>query len=160
MEFGAVIAGVLDDAFTDGEGEIEAAIGRMALFEVRDDAQGVEVVVEVETIVLEFGIEGFFSGVAEGRVADVVDEGESFSEIGVEAKSFGEGAGDLRDFKSVGEAAAEVVAELGAGLAREDLGFSGESAEGAGVEDAGAIAGEVGAVRMRGLRESACGERG
>ena len=151
---------VLNDAFADGEGEIEAAIGGVALFKVSDDAQGVEVVVEAETVIGEFGVEGFFSGVAEGWVADVVNEGEGFSEIGVEAEGFSEGACDLRDFESVGESAAEMVAELSAGLTGEDLGFSGEAAEGAGVEDAGAISGEVGAVGGGGFGEGARGERG
>jgi hypothetical protein len=43
---GGVVAGVLDDAFADGEGEVEAAKGGVALLEPGDDAQGVEVVVE------------------------------------------------------------------------------------------------------------------
>ena len=67
MGGGGVVARVLDDAFADGEGEVESAKGRVALFKPGDDAQGVEVVVEAEAVGLERGVESFFAGVAEGR---------------------------------------------------------------------------------------------
>jgi len=50
---------VLDDAFADGKGEIEAAKGWVALLEPGYDAQRVEVVVEAEAMSLERGVEGF-----------------------------------------------------------------------------------------------------
>ena len=50
MMVGAVVAGVLDDAFADAEGEVEAAVGGVALLEVLDDAEGVQVVVEAEAV--------------------------------------------------------------------------------------------------------------
>jgi hypothetical protein len=93
---------VLDDAFTDGEGEIEAAEGGVPLLKPGDDAQGVQVVIEAEAMRLKGLIEGLFAGVAEGRMADVMGQGEGFGELGVEAEGRGEGAGDLGDFKSVG----------------------------------------------------------
>ena len=42
----AVVVRVLDDAFADFEGQVQAAEGGVALFEIFDDAQGVQVVVE------------------------------------------------------------------------------------------------------------------
>ena len=45
-----VVARVLDDALADAEGEIEAAMGGVALLEVLDDAEGVEVVVEAAAV--------------------------------------------------------------------------------------------------------------
>ena len=63
----------------------------------------------------------------------------------------GDGAGDLRDFEGVGEAVAEVVGVA----AGEDLGLGFEAAEGAGVDDAVAVALEVVAVGMRRFREAA-----
>lgn len=71
----------------------------------------------------------------------------------------GEGAGDLRDFESVGEAAAEVVAGRIVGETSEDLGFSGEAAEGAGMEDACGVASEGGTVGMGRLAMVAPDER-
>ena len=95
---------------------------------------------------LEGGVEGLFAGVAEGRMADVVDQGEGLGQLGIEAEGAGQGAGDLRDFKGVGEAAAEVVSGRVAGQAGKDLGLAGEAAEGAGVQDAGGVAGKGSAV--------------
>ena len=101
--------GVLDDAFADLEGQVQSAEGGIALLEIFDDSQGVEIVIEEESVVAHGGVESFFSGVAEGRVADVVDQGECLDEINIEAESSGDGAGDLRDFERVREAVAEVV---------------------------------------------------
>ncbi len=133
---GGVVAGVLDDALADAEGEVEAAMGGVALLEVLDDAEGVEVVVEAAAVALEALVQGALAGVAEGRVADVVDEGEGLGEVFVEAERAGDGAGDLGDLDGVGEAAAEVVG----GAAGEDLGLAGEAAEGARLHDAFAVA--------------------
>ena len=137
---GAVVAGVLDDAFADAEGEVEAAVGGVALLEVLDDAEGVEVVVEAAAVALEALVEGAFAGVAEGRVADVVDQGEGLGEVLVEAEGGGGGTGYLGDLHGVGEAAAEVVG----GAAGEDLGLAGEAAKGPGLDDALAVALEGG----------------
>jgi len=141
---GGVVAGVLDDAFAHGEGEIEAAEVEMAVLKKLDDAEGVEIVVEAEAVLAERVVEGALAGVAEGGMADVVGEGEGFGEVLIEAEGAGGGAGDLGDFEGVGEAAAEMVG----GALGEDLGFAGEAAKGAGVEDAADVALEGGAVGM------------
>jgi len=130
---------VLDDTFAHGEGEIESAEGRVALFEPGDDAQSVQVVVEAETVLTQSFIESFFAGVAEGRMADVVREGESFGELRVEAEGSGDGAGDLGDLESVGEPAAEVIGGELSGEAGEDLRLPRKTAEGASVEDSGSV---------------------
>ena len=44
-------------------------------------------------------------------MADVVNQGERFGEVLVEAERAGDGAGDLRDFDGVGEAVAKVIGE-------------------------------------------------
>jgi hypothetical protein len=133
---GGVVAGVFDDALANAEGEIEAAVGGVALLEVLDDTQGVEVVVEAAAVALEALVQCALAGVAEGRVADVVNEGESLGEVFVEAELAGAGAGDLRDLDGVSEAAAEVVG----GTAGEDLRLTSETAEGARLHDAFAVA--------------------
>ena len=71
---------MLDDAFANAEGEVEPAKGRIALFKPGDDAQGVQVVVEAEAVGAQGVVEGFFASVAEGRMADVVRQGERFGE--------------------------------------------------------------------------------
>ena len=135
VPIGAVVAGVLDDAFADAEGEVEAAVGGVALLEVLDDAEGVEIVVEEAAVALEALVESALTGVAERRVADVVDQGEGLGEVLVEAEAGGNGAGDLGDLDGVGEAGAEVVG----GAAGEDLGLAGETAEGSGLDNALAV---------------------
>ncbi len=95
--------------------------------------------------------ERFLAGVAEGRMADVVDQSQGLGEIDVEAQRSGDGAGDLRDFEGVGEAVAEVVGVA----AGEDLRLGFQAAESAGVNDAVAVALEIVAVGMRGFGEAA-----
>ena len=53
MVAGGVIAGVFDNALPNAQGEIQSAPGWIALFKPGDDAQGMQVVVEVEAIGLE-----------------------------------------------------------------------------------------------------------
>ena len=151
MRLLVVVVRVFDDAFADFEGQVQAAEGGVALFEIFDDAEGVQVVVEDEAVLAHGGVESFFTGVAEGWVADVVDQSQGFGEIDVEAEGSGDGAGDLRDFEGVGEAVAEVVGVA----AGEDLRLGFEAAEGAGVNDAVAVTLKVVAVGVLGLREAA-----
>jgi hypothetical protein len=86
--------------------------------------------------------------VSERVMADVVGEGEGLGEFAIEAEGLGDGGGDLGDFKCVGQAAAGVVAGEIACQPGEDLGFSSEAPECAGVKNAGGIAGEVGSIGM------------
>jgi hypothetical protein len=55
----------------------------------------VQIVIEVEAVSSHGMVERFFASVAEGRMADVVDQGQRFDEIDVEIQSSGDGAGDL-----------------------------------------------------------------
>ena len=95
-------------------------------------------------------VELFFSCVAEGRVADVVDQGQGFGEIGIQAQAPATVRAILRDFKRVREAIAEMV-----GVARgEDLRLRFEAAKGAGMDDAVAVARVIVAIGMRRFREA------
>ena len=158
MGFGGVVAGVLDDAFADAEGQVEAAEGGVALLKPGNDAQGVQVVVKCQVVCLQAAVEGLLAGVAEGRMADVVGQGEGLGQFDIEAERAGEGAGDLGDLKGVGEAAAEMVGGRVRRAAGEDLGLAGETTEGAGVQDASRVAGEGRAVKMGRLWMRAAGE--
>ena len=96
-------------------------------------------------------VERLFAGVTEGRMADVVDQGERLGQIRIQAQGRGHGARDLRHFKRVREAAAEVVSGGIAGQAGEDLRFAGQAAKGARVQNARAVPGKWSAVGMRRL---------
>jgi len=92
---GSVVAGMLDDAFADLEGEIEARKGKIAMLEVFDDAEGMEVVIEAAAVRAHEFIKFAFAGVTEGWMANVMDQGQGFDEIGVQAKGSSDRAGDL-----------------------------------------------------------------
>ena len=94
-------------------------------------------------------VKGALAGVTEGRVSDVVDQGEGFCQVLVEVKGRGYGTGDLGDFDGVGEAGAEVVGGSGG----EDLCLAGEAAEGSGLDDAFAVALKGGSMRVIGRGE-------
>src|ERR1700751_781528 len=96
-------------------------------------------------------VEGFFAGVTEWRVAQVVHQGQCLDQIYIQSKLSRDGAGNLRYFDGVGQAIAEVVGIA----ASEYLGFGFETAEGAGVDDGVAIGLKVVAIGMPGLREKA-----
>ena len=110
-----------------------------------------QIVVEEKSVLAHGGVERFFAGVAERRMADVVDQRQRFDQIDVEVERAGDGAGDLRDFDGVGEAVAEVVGVA----AGEDLRLGFQPAKGAGMNDAIAVALKVVAVGMRRSREAA-----
>jgi hypothetical protein len=103
----------------------------IALLEVFDDAQGVQVVVEAEAMTAKTCVQRTLTGVAEGRVAYVVNQGEGLGEVFVEAESVGRGAGDLRNLHGMGEAAAEVIRSA----TGEDLCLTRESTEGTRLDD-------------------------
>ena len=72
-----VIVRVLDDALADFEGEIQAGkieIGTLKLF---DDAKRLEIVIEARAVSAHQLVELLFAGMAEGWMADVMDESES-----------------------------------------------------------------------------------
>ena len=129
----------------DAERQVQAAMAGVALLEVLDDAQRVQVVVEAQAVALQAVVQRALAGVAERRVADVVDQRERLRQVVVQAERGGDLAGDLRDLDGVGQAAAEVVG----GAAGKDLRLARQAAKGAGLHDAVAVALEGGAAVAR-----------
>src|SRR5215831_17801539 len=118
---------MFDDAFADLEGEVESPKSSVALLEIFHNAQRVQVVIEGKTVLAHRGVERLFPGVAERRMADVVNERQDFGEIYVQRECSGNGSGDLRDFQCMGQAVAEVIGVA----AGEDLGFGFQTPESA-----------------------------
>jgi hypothetical protein len=143
---------VLVKALEDLEGEIEA--GKFGVFGLDefDDAEALEVVIEAAVGAHE-AIELGLAGMAEGGVAEIVGEGDGLGEVLIEREGAGDGAGDGGDLDGMGEAGAEVIA----GAAEEDLGLVLEAAEGAGMDDARAVALVLGAIGMARLAVLAAG---
>jgi len=118
------------------------------MLELFDDSKRMQIVIEATAVRGHQFVELAFAGVTEGRVANIVNERESFGEFGVQAERGGDGAGDLGDFERMRQAIAEMI-----GIARgENLRFGFETPKRAGMNDAVAVARVVTAVRMCGLR--------
>ena len=103
--------------------------------------------IEVTAVHAHQPIELPLAGMAERRMADVVDQRERFGELGIQAENRGHGASNLRDLQRVCQAVAEMVGIAG----RKDLRLSFETAESAGMDDAVAVTRVGAAVGMRRL---------
>src|ERR1051326_784657 len=138
---------MFDDTFPNLEGQIKPAKIGVARFEAFDNAQGVQVVVEGKAVGAHGGVECLFTGVTEGRMANIVRKGQGLDQIHVEIERTGDGAGNLRDFNGVGEPIAKMVGKA----AGENLSLIFQAPEGARVDHAVAVALEIIAIGMRGL---------
>src|SRR5208282_5375115 len=139
-----IIPRMLDDSLTHLKGEIQSRKIEIPLLELLDDPQRVQIVVEAVAMLPHTCVELPFSGVPEWRMADVVDEGKRFGEIGVQLQSARYRARDLCNFQRVREPVAKVIGKA----SREYLRFRFETAERAGMDYAVAVAGVVIAIRM------------
>ncbi len=148
MRGGRVIPGMLHDAFADFKRQVEAVEFNVTMFEMLHDAKRMQVVIEAAAVDAHQLIEFSFAGMAKGRVANIVHQGERFNEFRVDAQCGGHGAGDLRDFERVGQPIAKMIGETGA----EDLRFCFQTPERAGVDDAVAVARIFAAVGVREFR--------
>src|SRR5690606_249771 len=137
---------VLHDALERLPGQVQAGEARVALLELRDDAQALAVVVEAAHVPREL-VEGLLAGVAEGRVAEVVGQRDRLGQVLVEAQRAGDAGGDLRHLQRVRQARAVVVALV----VHEDLRLVLEAPERAGVQDAVPVLLEGRAVPALGL---------
>jgi hypothetical protein len=135
MVFDAVVTRVLDDAFTNTEGQVQPAMRGVTLLEVLDDTQRVEVVVEATPMTLEAPIEGALTSMPKRWMADVVNQRKRLRQIFIQTERGGNGSGDLRNLDGVGQAAAKVIG----GAAGKYLRLAREAPEGTGLHNAFAI---------------------
>ena len=93
------------------------------------------------------GIERLLSGMAEGRMSDVMNQRQRLDQIAVQPELGRNGTRNLRHFDGVRQAIAKMI-----GLATgENLGLGFQAPEGTGMNDAVAIALKIVAVGVRGL---------
>ena len=93
--------------------------------------------------------ERLLAGVAAGPVTAVVAQGDGLGQRQVQSQRAGDGHRHLRHLERMGQSGALVV-----GREHEDLGLARQSTEGAGVQDAIAVALEAGAYRIGRLRRA------
>ena len=108
---------------------------RVALFELVDDAQRLQVVLEA-AVLAHAVVQRILAGVAERRVAEVVRKADRFGQRFVELQRPRDGAGDLRDFDRVREPRAVQVAFV----IDEHLRLVDQAPERGGMDDAIAVA--------------------
>src|SRR5579859_536512 len=149
MRGSGVIPGMLHDAFANLESKIQAVETDVAMLEVLHDAKRVQVVIKAAAMGAHQLVEFSLPGMAEGRVADIVYQGQRLDEFRVDAQSRGHRAGNLRDFERVRQAIAKMVGETGT----ENLGFCFKPPERAGMDDAIAVARVFAAVCVSGFRK-------
>ena len=132
---------VLEDAFANLEGQVQAGKLGIALFQFVDHAQRLQVVLEATEFAHAF-VQRVLAGVSEGRVAEVVGQADRFDERLVQAQRLRDAARDLRHFERMREARAVQVAFV----VDEDLGLVDEPTKRRRMHDAVAVALEFGAV--------------
>ncbi len=125
---------MLDEPFQRLPSQIESIKGRVAAFELGDNAQRLGVMIEAAVRSHQF-VEDILASVAKRRVAKIMRKRQRLGEIVVEAERAGKRARDLTDFERVGESGAEMVALV----RNEDLRLVGEPPEGRAMDDAVAI---------------------
>ena len=143
---------VLDHPFDRFPAQVQPVEGRIAAFKLGHHAESLDVVVEAAPR-LHPGLKFVLAGVTEGGMTQVVGQGDRLGQFPVQPQGVGQGAGDLADLERMGQAGAVVVTLVG----DEDLGLLLQPAEGGGVDDAVAVAGEgvAGAARRLGNQASA-----
>jgi len=131
---------VLDHALQHLPAQVEPGEIGIAPLEFRHHAEGLHIVVEAAEL-RGGGVQRLFAGMAEGRMAEIVRQGDALGEIIVQPKRLGDRARDLRHLERMGQPGAEMVALV----RHEDLGLLLQPAEGLGVDHPVAVAGEGGA---------------
>ena len=129
---------VFEDAFARLESQVQAVVVRVAVLQLIDHAQALQVVLEA-AVRGHAVVERILPGVAEGRVAEVVGQRDGFGQIFVQPQRAGDGAGKLRYLQRMREPGAEQVALV----VQEHLRFVDQPPERGGVHDAVAVALEV-----------------
>src|SRR6202040_2229178 len=99
--------------FADLESKIQARMVEVTLFELLNDAKCMQIVVEPAAMLAHSLVELLFTGMTEGRMPDIADQGQRLREIRIEPQRTGNCASDLRNFQRVREAIAKMMGEAG-----------------------------------------------
>ena len=149
LRFGVIVR-VLDDSFADFKCQVESAKGDIAQFEIFYDAQRMQVVVEIFTVLAHGCVECLLPRMAKGRMADVMNQRKRLRQIDIQIEGGRNRARNLLHFDGVRQSIAEVVRVS----ARENLGFVLQPAECAGMKHWIAIALEVVAISVSRLSDA------
>src|SRR5260370_30676061 len=102
---------MLDDALAHLKRKIQTRKIQIALLELFDNAQRVQVVIERTAEGMHERVQLPLSRVTKRRMADVVHQRESLGKLGVEAQGGGHRPGNLRHFQREQQTVPKVVGE-------------------------------------------------
>ena len=128
---------MFDQPFQRFPGEIEAVEIGIAMFQLGHQPQRMGIVVEAANV-LGDGIQRLLAGMAEGRVAQIMRQRHGLGQVFIGGKRARQAARQLRHFQRMGQPGAVIIALM----LHKDLGLVLEAAEGAGMDDAVAVAAE------------------
>ncbi len=137
------IPGMLADAFQDFPGKVEAVEFRVAFFQKFDNAQALFVVLEPPVAPHEL-VEHGLARVAEGRVPQVVRQGNGFRQVFIQLQGFADRPGDLGHLQGMGQAGPVIIPLM----VDEHLSLVFQTPESGGVDHPVAVALKPGSVRM------------
>ena len=138
-----VLAARVEARASQVEAVAAAVVGHHLGLEAGQQAQRLRVALEAADVGGPL-VEGALAVVTERRVAEVVGEAGGVHDIRIQSQPHRQLAPDLRDLERVRQAIAGEVDGRGGGA--QHLGLHGEAPQGARVQHAGAIAGEVAAA--------------
>src|SRR5215472_9003308 len=141
---GRIVARVFDDSFAHLECQIQAGKIQVALFELLDDPQRMQIMVEALAELTHACIKLLFAGMSKRRMADVVNERKRFGQVRIHIERARHGPGNLSDLKRVRKPVPKMIGEAGG----ENLRFRFEAPEGARVNHTVAITRVVVSVSM------------
>ena len=137
---------MLEDALPGLEGQVQAIKCRVALFQRIDHPQALQVVLEApvhlvgQWLIRARGfhrrVERILAGMAEGRVAQIVGQGNRLDQVFVQTQRAGDAAPQLRHLQGMRQTGAEQIAFV----VQEDLRLVDEAPERGGVNDPVAVA--------------------
>ena len=137
---------VLDETLEHFPGQIEPIEIGITTLKLRDDAQGLSVVIEA-TIGQQHLMQRILARMAEGRVPEIVYQRHALGQILIQLEGTRQGASDLRHLDRMRQPGAIVITVLG----DEDLRLVLQPTEGGRMDDPVTIALELGARRARPL---------
>ena len=151
MSLDRVIARVLNNSLADFEGKIQSAKRRITNFEILDNAQSMEVVIERKPVLPHGRVQSFLSRVPKRRMPEIMHQGQRLNQIGIQPELRSDRSRDLRDLNRMRQPVAEVIRVA----AREDLRLRFQTAKRARVDDTIAVTLKVIAIGMRRLGKAA-----
>ena len=129
--------------FAHFERQVQAGKIWIRRFEQLYNAHALTIVIE-SAVVLHAFRQHLLTGMPKGRVPEIMGERDRFRQVLVQSQRARDGATDRRDLDGMRQAGAQMIASP----VKENLGLIFHAAEGAGMNDPGAIALKLGPISM------------